>query len=152
MMLRTAPTKDRDAEREPIRYSWPPAITPPALRPLPDPQPPRRAHPWVAAVRHAGSLWLWLAVYVAFNVGDLVSTYIGLHSGLHEGNPLMGSLLREHGFGALIVYKLLVVIAVVVGVQVLRHRHARLASITITICNTLVGLAVLLNLVQYALL
>jgi hypothetical protein len=152
MMLRTAPTKDRDAEREHIRYSWPPAITPPALRPLPTPQPRPPAHPWVAAVRHVGSLWLWLAVYVAFNIGDVISTYIGLRSGLHEGNPLMGSLLREHGFGALIVYKVLVVIVVVAGVRVLQHRYARLAGITITICNVLVGLAVLLNLLQYTLL
>ncbi|HEX6122302.1 MAG TPA: DUF5658 family protein [Ktedonobacterales bacterium] len=135
-----------------MRYSWPPAITPPVLRPLPRPQPRPPAHLWVAAVRRARALWLWVAVYVALNVADLVSTYIGLHSGLHEGNPLMGSLLREHGFGALIVYKVLVVVAVVAGIHVLRHRHARLAGITLTICNTLVGLAVLLNLLQYALL
>jgi hypothetical protein len=151
-MLRTAPSEDRKAEREPTHYSWPPAITPPVLRPLPEPAPRPLPYTPPAATRRSWSFWLWLSVYVALNLGDLISTYVGLHSGLHEGNPLMGSLLREHGFGALIVYKVLVIVAVVAGLQVLRHRHARLAGITLAICNVLVGLAVLLNLLQYALL
>jgi hypothetical protein len=96
------------------------------------------------------SLWFWLAVYVVLNTGDLITTNIGLRSGLHEGNPLMRLLLSQHGFVSLIAYKVVVVAAVLIGLSVLSRRHPRMAGTTLAICNVLVGLAVVLNLVQFA--
>lgn len=87
-------------------------------------------------------------LYVALNIGDLVSTWVGLHAGLREGNPLMSHLLFLHGFGALIAYKFIVVVAVGLGVGFLHRTYGRVALITLAVCNGLVGLAVLLNVVQ----
>ena len=94
-------------------------------------------------------LVVFLIVYAAINVADLLSTYVGLQRGLHEGNPLMGHLLASYGFSALIAYKLLVVGVVSCGVLVLRRAHPRVARITVVVCNLLVAGAVVLNLVQF---
>ncbi len=90
-----------------------------------------------------------LVLYAAVNLGDLLSTYIGLQHGLHEGNPLMSHLLATYGFGALIAYKLLVVTVVSGGVLVLRNAYPRVARITVVLCNLLVAGAVVLNVVQF---
>ncbi|MBF6591639.1 MAG: hypothetical protein IVW57_14095 [Ktedonobacterales bacterium] len=128
-------------------------MRPPVMRPVPPPPRARSggapAASRTAAQRRAGGLSLWLAVYIVLNIGDLITTNLGLHSGLREGNPLMRALLGQFGFGSLIGYKLLVVAAVLVGIHMLSRRYARLATITLIICNVLVGLAVLLNIVQY---
>ena len=99
-----------------------------------------------AAVRP--SLVLWLVVYVLLNVGDLVSTYVGLRAGLREANPLMSGLLAQSGFGALIAYKLAVIVAVVGGAIALIRMHPRAAYLTVHVCNGLVFLAVFLNVAQ----
>src|SRR5437879_2212865 len=39
------------------------------------------------------ALAIWLVVYALLNVGDLVTTYLGLSLGLREANPLMSGLL-----------------------------------------------------------
>ncbi len=155
-MLRSIPTEDRELDQQQAEMPWPPAIKPPSLRALPTPY--QEASRPVARgqasqriwQRMSAWLWVWLAVYVSLNVGDLASTYVGLHSGLHEGNPLMRTLLDQHGFGALIVYKVIVVVAVAVGLGALYRRHPRLAGVTLAVCNVLVGLAVVANLVQFA--
>ncbi len=89
-----------------------------------------------------------IVLYVLLNVGDVLSTWIGLHTGLHEGNPLMSRLLATYGFSALIAYKVAVVVAVSAGVTKLSRSYRRVAMGTLIICNVLVGLAVLLNLLQ----
>jgi hypothetical protein len=94
------------------------------------------------------SLVLWLVVYTLLNVGDLASTYLGLQAGLHEANPLMSGLLAQSGFGALIAYKLVVIVAVVGGAVALYRMRPRAAYITVHICNILVFLAVFLNVAQ----
>lgn len=101
--------------------------------------PVRRAFPVLA---------LWIALFALLNAGDLISTYVALGIGMREGNPLMSALLARYGFEALIVYKLLVIAVVGCGVLLLRRFHARLANITILICNALVFLAVFLNVLQ----
>jgi uncharacterized protein DUF5658 len=93
----------------------------------------------------------WLFVYALLNVGDLASTYLGLRAGLREANPLMSGLLLRHGFGALVVYKLVVILAVVGGAVVLHRMHPHAASITVHVCNVLVFLAVALNIAQMTL-
>jgi hypothetical protein len=94
---------------------------------------------------------IWLGLFAVLNLGDVISTWVGLHSGMREGNPLMSTLLAHYGFAALIVYKLLVVLAVVGGVLLLRSFQLSVARVTITICNVLVLLVVMLNVTQYAL-
>jgi hypothetical protein len=103
------------------------------------------------AVARSRSLVLLLAVFALLNMGDLVSTYVGLHGGLREGNPLMSTLLLHYGFVALIGYKLLVVLAVSAGVFLLRTFHRGIATATIWICNGLVFAVVLLNVLQFVL-
>ncbi|MGZ3636960.1 MAG: DUF5658 family protein [Ktedonobacterales bacterium] len=98
-----------------------------------------------------GGRWLpeLLALFAVLNIGDIVSTYIGLAGGMREGNPLMSTLLAHYGFGALIMYKALVIVAVAVGIYVLRAFHTSIATITIWICNALVLGVVVMNVVQY---
>lgn len=94
---------------------------------------------------------LWLCVFALLNAGDLLSTYAGLHGGMREGNPLVSGMMAQYGFTALIAYKVFVVLAVTFGVLWLRSMHASVARVTLTICNALVLLVVLLNVAQYAL-
>jgi hypothetical protein len=95
------------------------------------------------------ALAIWLALFFLLNIGDLVSTYVALGSGMREGNPLMSALLVRYGFPALIVYKLAVVTLVAVGVVILRRFQPRLATVTIFVCNALVFAAVFLNILQF---
>ena len=113
------------------------------------PAPDRAAQPAARSRAHLGLLPLWLALFALLNAGDLISTYMGLHGGLREGNPLMGSLLLHYGFVALIVYKVLVVAAVTIGVLLLRRFHRGIAGATVWICNALVLAVVVLNVLQY---
>jgi hypothetical protein len=99
--------------------------------------------------RARGFLAPLLALFALLNAGDLASTYMGLLNGMREGNPLMGALLAQYGFGALIVYKLLVIAAVTTGIVFLHTFHRRVANVTIWICNALVLLVVVINVLQY---
>jgi hypothetical protein len=100
--------------------------------------------------RAAGRYLMALVVlFAVLNAADLLSTFVGLHLGLHEGNPLMSGLLEHFGFGALIAYKLVVIGAVALGIRLLRSLHYSVARFTIWSCNTLVFCVVLLNVAQY---
>ena len=91
-----------------------------------------------------------LGLFALLNIADLVSTFVGLHSGMREGNPLMSGLLLHYGFAALIVYKVVVILAVTLGVYFLRSVHTRIARTTISVCNLLVLGVVLVNVAQFA--
>jgi len=93
----------------------------------------------------------WLALFAILNAFDLITTYIDLHAGMREGNPLMRALLNQNGFGALIFYKALMVIVVSVGILLLSRSYSRLSRITLAICNVLVLAVVLSNFIQYQL-
>lgn len=111
------------------------------------------AAPMAARVRRGlltPALALWLVVYALLNASDLISTYLGLQLGLREANPLMGGLLLQEGFGALIAYKLVVIFAVIGGAFALYRMHPRAAYITVCACNILVFLAVAANVAQMA--
>lgn len=95
-------------------------------------------------------LALGLMGYALLNLGDLITTRIGLTMGLHEGNPLMNRLLAAYGFDALIFYKVLVVILVTLGITYLTRHHQRVAVATLLLCSLLVGFAVVSNLAQFA--
>ena len=98
-----------------------------------------------------GLLPLLVAVFAMLNAGDLASTFIGLASGMREGNPLMNMLLSHYGFGALILYKVVVIVAVGAGVLFLRAFHRHVAHITIWVCDLLVLGVVVSNLMQFTL-
>jgi hypothetical protein len=132
-------------------------LSSPAIWPIPDQaaahEPRGVARSATRALRPRGRaltplLAFWLVVYTLLNVGDLMSTYAGLHAGLREANPLMSGLLAQNGFGALVAYKLVVIFAVVGGAAVLHRMHPRAAHITVGVCNTLVCSAVALNVWQ----
>ncbi len=91
-----------------------------------------------------------LVLFAVLNIGDLASTYVGLEHGLNEGNPLMSQLLARYGFGALIADKVAVIAAVTCGAFVLHRFSSRMAHVVAMICDTLVLLVVLSNIVQYA--
>jgi hypothetical protein len=90
-----------------------------------------------------------VGIFAALNGGDLISTWVDLNAGLHEGNPFMSLLLSEHGFGALIVYKLMVVALVGVITIVLWSVRPRLVGVTLGICNVLVFGAIAINVLQF---
>ncbi len=94
---------------------------------------------------------LWLALFMVLNAFDLLTTYIDLQAGLREGNPLMRTLLQQEGFGALIFYKILMVLVVSAGILLLHRGYPKLAHITLGICNMLVLAVVISNLIQYRL-
>ncbi|MEO7003504.1 MAG: DUF5658 family protein [Ktedonobacterales bacterium] len=100
------------------------------------------------AVGGISLLILWELLYALLNVGDLTSTYIGLHVGLSEGNPLMHNLLGVTGFGGLIAYKMFVTVAVIAGLWQINRWHPRVAHVTIWLCNALTLAAVVLNIAQ----
>ncbi len=153
----------RGSSREADRHEAQPKTLPlgvrsplsPLLSPSKSPRTPRPARPRVTRPltrpRAAGAyLPPLLALFAVLNLGDLASTYLGLASGMREGNPLMSTLLGHYGFGALIVYKALVILAVTGGVYLLRSFHLKIAHVTIWVCNALVFAVVVLNLVQFA--
>ncbi len=90
-----------------------------------------------------------IGLFAALNIGDLVSTWVDLHAGLREGNPFMNMLLAQHGFGALIAYKALVVMIVGLVMISLWPARPRLVALTLAICNLLVLVAVAANVLQY---
>jgi hypothetical protein len=94
---------------------------------------------------------LWLALFVVLNAFDLLTTYIDLQAGLREGNPLMRTLLQQGGFGALIFYKVLMVVVVSLGIVLLYRGYPKLAHMTLGICNVLVLAVVISNVIQYQL-
>lgn len=109
----------------------------------------RSASPRQMAVLHRSLLPLLVAVFALLNAGDLISTYIGLAGGMREANPLMSWLFTQFGFGALILYKLVVIAAVGAGILFLCAFQRRMAYITIWICNLLVLGVVISNLLQF---
>jgi hypothetical protein len=111
-------------------------------------------HPYVvrrvARPREGGMpLLVWLGVFGLLNGVDILSTWVGLANGMREGNPLMSALLGNYGFGALVGYKLAVVVAVSAGVLLLRSFSSHIARMTIRICAMLVALVVLTNVLQF---
>jgi hypothetical protein len=93
-----------------------------------------------------------LAVFALLNLGDLASTYFGIMHGLNEGNPIMRRLLAHYGFSALIADKLIVIAAVTWGALLLSRLDWRVARIIALVCDTLLLLVVISNVVQFAML
>ncbi len=90
-----------------------------------------------------------LGFFAALNIGDLISTYVDLHAGLREGNPLMNHLLASHGFGALIAYKVVVITLVGVVTANLWRTRPKLVGYTLLACDVLIFAAVTSNIIQF---
>jgi hypothetical protein len=90
-----------------------------------------------------------LGLFAALNVGDLISTWVDLQAGLREGNPFMSMLLAQHGFGALIFYKVLVISVVGLITAMLWGARPRLVGVTLLVCDLLVFAAVTVNILQF---
>jgi Domain of unknown function (DUF5658) len=99
---------------------------------------------------HFSSLF-WLAFFALLNGFDLLTTYLDLHAGMREGNPLMRALLDQDGFSALIGYKVVMVLAVSAGILTLSRSYPLLARTALAVCNALVLTVVLSNFIQYQL-
>jgi hypothetical protein len=90
-----------------------------------------------------------VALFAILNAGDLISTWIDLEAGLQEGNPLMSLLLMRHGFGALILYKTIVVCFVSAITIFLWSARPRLVGLTLLACDVLVFGAIVVNVLQF---
>lgn len=80
---------------------------------------------------------------LAVMLGDVVTTGVGLHLGLKEGNPFVAVLLAELGLAGLVLAKA-VTAALLVALPVLAHRssHAfRLGSLVYLVIGILVVLS-----------
>lgn len=68
--------------------------------------------------RHERLLW---AIVVAAAIGDVVTTGVGLHVGLMEGNPIMADWIEGYGIVALLCSKVAVVLPAMLAVQLFDH-------------------------------
>ncbi len=132
---------------QPLPRALPTAVSRPFV--VTRPSPSRAVRRRAALPIHGGVLPLLVAIFAVLNAGDLASTFLGLQNGMREGNPLMGALLSSYGFGALILYKIMVIVAVGAGVIFLRIFHRRVAHVTIWVCDLLVLGVVISNLMQF---
>lgn len=83
--------------------------------------------------------WLWMTAVVAFGVGDVVTTTIGLSmAGVHEAGPLTSVFIEQHGLSAMIAVKT-TVLGVFYGCWKVMSREYRVG---IPLGLTLLGLVV----------
>jgi hypothetical protein len=66
---------------------------------------------------------LWLAMAVLAHSADILTTHLGLGLGVPEGNPLMASVLSNHGELAMYEAKALLAGALIGLVLVARRRY-----------------------------
>ena len=92
---------------------------------------------------------LLMVVFAMLNAADALTTYIGLHTGLFEGNPVMSGLMSHFGFSALIMYKLVVTVTIGYGARWLQRMQPVLATVTVLLCNLMVFSVVVSNMVQW---
>jgi hypothetical protein len=129
---------------QPLAVSVPPDALPyPALAPVGVQRSPLRIDYFQVVL---------LLLFAVLNAADLLTTYLGLAHGLNEGNPLMSKLLTHYGFGALIADKLLVIAAVTSGSLLLHKLDWRVAHAIALVCDALIFLVVVSNVVQFLML
>lgn len=88
-----------------------------------------------------------LLIALVLNLGDALSTHIGLAGGLAEGNPIPAMLLAAGGEWAWIGSKFALVTAVVLMVCLLGRRYPKLWH-TFTVTNVVLLAAVISNSAQ----
>ena len=81
------------------------------------------------------------------NLGDAISTHIGLAGGIPEGNPIPARLLANGGQVAFFGVKFAVVAAIVLVICLLGSRYPRLWH-AITVTNIVLAIVVISNVAQ----
>jgi hypothetical protein len=79
-----------------------------------------------------------LVYFVAAQLLDILTTAVGLLTGLDEANPLTAGVLRHLGVAGLVVQKVPVVLALVAGLTVLPRRVAVVAAWSFTLLMAVV--------------
>lgn len=88
-----------------------------------------------------------LLAAVDLNLGDAISTHVGLAAGIPEGNPIPARLLADGGQLAFFGVKFGVVAAVVLVICLLGSRYPKLWH-AITVTNVVLAAVVLSNVAQ----
>ncbi len=88
-----------------------------------------------------------LLAAVDLNLGDAISTHIGLAGGIPEGNPIPARLLADGGQLAFVGAKFGVVAAVVLVICLLGGRYPKLWH-AVTVTNVLLAVVVVSNVAQ----
>jgi len=92
----------------------------------------------LSAVLQDRQLRVPLVYFVAAQLLDVLTTAVGLLLGLDEANPLTAGVLRHLGVAGLMLQKLPVVLALVVGLAVLPRRVAVVAAWAFTLLMAVV--------------
>lgn len=80
-----------------------------------------------------------LLIFLLLNVLDVLTTWVDLQHGAHEGNPLIASLLVQIGFGGLILFKVGLFLTITVGVLTLERLKAFRTARFILLVGILLG-------------
>lgn len=94
-----------------------------------------------------GRLLKW---FLFIQIGDVLTTYIGLRAGLHEVNPVARSLLMAYGEPAIYVLKAVGVALILGCLLVLGRCYARL-GLALRVTNALGALVLLSNVLNLVL-
>lgn len=86
-------------------------------------------------------------VLVMLQLGDVISTHVGLHAGLQEVNPLASRLFSTAGVGSTYGLKLALITVFLLLICLLEPRFPRIWR-AVRITNVIMLLVVLLNSVQ----
>ncbi|HEX9015147.1 MAG TPA: DUF5658 family protein [Chloroflexota bacterium] len=102
-------------------------------------------------IRNAAQVAPTLIAFVAINLFDAASTWIGLVHGLRESNPVPSLLLYSGGLGAMFGFKLL---AMGLAVGIVLYFGARVPGVvrSLRLMNWVVGAVVVANVAQLVLL
>lgn len=93
------------------------------------------------------------AAFLALNGADVLSTFVGINQGLHEGNALTQPFTEHLGTPGLAVYKLLIIAGALSAASTLERRgHPRSARIALRVADAWIVPAVILNVIQETLL
>lgn len=104
----------------------------------------------LAAVDKRITDWLLFAValgYTALSLADCLTTSYALTHGGHERNPVAAVLYHAHGMGALVAFKMTVVVLIVVALRFMPRRPALWVG---TSFATLMALVVTANMAAIA--
>jgi hypothetical protein len=87
----------------------------------------------IAAVLQDRALRLPLVYFVVAQLLDVLTTTVGLTRGLDEANPLTAGVIQHLGLAGLLIQKVPVVLALVLGLTLLPRRVAVVAGWSFTV-------------------
>jgi uncharacterized membrane protein len=81
-----------------------------------------------------------VVMIVVLNLLDLITTYVAIGLGAHEGNPIVARMISSH---LVIVAKVLVCGALIIGAHLANSRHSRVTLPGLCVAWAVVGLYLL---------